>query len=108
MKSGEFGIQKNASGEYDQVALDGDIWRDNHAGFQALINLGTKNGCIFKHAWTGVSPYSKRNKKWLQAKATPAGCRRNLMIPETCNTFSRCQKQIKELKKMGYLVHVVG
>lgn len=92
----------------DAVILDGDIWRDHHAGYSALASFGLKHGCIFKGAWDGVSEHSKKQKRTLNDLASSKTCRKNLLIPETCSTLSRCTSQVAMLKIAGYIVNVVS
>lgn len=102
----QLGIPLDHQRKPKAVTLDGDIWREHHAGYQRLVQWGMqqKTPCMFMDAADGLKDFTKPQKKKIFQDAVKDKC--HILIPETCSSVDRCVDMVMKLKAKGYKVHV--
>eukprot|EP00928_Gymnodinium_smaydae_P082245 TRINITY_DN6562_c0_g1_i1.p1 TRINITY_DN6562_c0_g1~~TRINITY_DN6562_c0_g1_i1.p1 ORF type:complete len:926 (-),score=137.59 TRINITY_DN6562_c0_g1_i1:79-2856(-) len=99
------------TGAWDAVILDGEFYRQIHAGFQQVIDEGRFHDppCVFQGGWDAslTAKESKAEKKRIFAEAVEA--KKNLIIPSSCaGGFDECLRKVQVLKDAGYTNHIVA
>lgn len=92
--------------EHGYVTVDGEFFRDAHGGYQAALESGHNNGCVWWGAYTLIRENVNKEKQLMLREAVEAG--KNLAIPSTCLRKSQCVDVAAMLLERGYQVHIVG
>ena len=107
-----FGSSHNA------VILDGEIFRERHAGWCEVVLHGMKSSVLHQDAWTTF----KDAKTTVEGSSKPVGIstalkqrilagairdRQNLIVPSCANQPERLAQEMKQLREAGYLMHAV-
>lgn len=88
------------------VLVDGETFRDSHAGYQEALASGQQHGCVWWSAYIEIRENINLEKQRLLDEAKRQ--RKNLMIPSTCLRKSQCIDVVKDLVDHGYVIHIVG
>eukprot|EP00929_Paragymnodinium_shiwhaense_P082889 TRINITY_DN43903_c0_g1_i2.p1 TRINITY_DN43903_c0_g1~~TRINITY_DN43903_c0_g1_i2.p1 ORF type:complete len:178 (-),score=20.34 TRINITY_DN43903_c0_g1_i2:74-607(-) len=91
--------------EPDAVVIDGQAFRDIHAGYQAVVEDGRLRDCVWREAFPDLRLALRQEKGLLLQEASMR--RMNLIIPHTCQAGSSCLKTMRTLRARGYVNHVV-
>jgi len=92
-------------GRLDAVSVDGDAFRAAHRGFQAVARDGRARHCTWREAYPSLRSALRKQKQALLHLAVKK--RLNLLIPHTCQVRGECWDVLDDLRRRGYVNHVV-
>lgn len=101
-------FQKNTA---DVVNIASSIYRAVHKGIKSFADYGRSQAypCIWEMAWMKGTKVRDDAKKFKQRIVqTAIKNRQNLVISTPCNNAQRCLKIVEELKRNGYVNHMIA
>eukprot|EP01062_Namystynia_karyoxenos_P013891 TRINITY_DN14994_c0_g1_i1.p1 TRINITY_DN14994_c0_g1~~TRINITY_DN14994_c0_g1_i1.p1 ORF type:complete len:440 (+),score=110.02 TRINITY_DN14994_c0_g1_i1:76-1395(+) len=88
----------------DYVEIDGDEFREKHAGWMEVLKGDRTTG--YKDALNVLLKYTRALKKRVLSQAIAA--RKNILLPSTASNFEKLQAEVQSVREKGYRVDAIG